>query len=385
MWGNYGESTAPGIFCTFGHKTSSNSLPCSKKLICDMCHQQLTPICGECEKQFGTRIQEHGIGHGKMQETCPAFTGTELSKLIPERAESKFMDRKRIAINDGWKTYCLWTQFSNDEFDTAVHIMDNNPSLGIYHAQQAVEKQFKGIFAYCATFDDQPFNPRSYSHIIFTRYVYNTDLAPLFDSSQPYRAALKKITLGIDDTRTKDTIVQYIDQHPQMISEAVGIDINEYFEESELPHTTEEYYEYIRNQIRPSNNKPNFNYTMNDVMSYAYTTRFLYIDNERDFARQWHMSCLKLMEESVNGSWIWRYLALYLHEDARFPSQFTPNYFQNVDAVKRWISDAGYMTYQLQDTAYTHFASHICQNGDYGIRNLGKLRVPVDRSTDNFY
>jgi len=157
---------------------------------------------------------------------------------------------------------------------------------------------------------------------------------------------------------------------------AYGIDIDEASAPLEMENLTlERHYEYLRGSLSPMSYRPGeLRCPTREYVSVAQWGRLDYRGGAERFALQWDVDATKILNEFASGAWKWRYYALCVHEDARYPSGFDPVYRQNADIVKKWVFEAGYMTAHLQNQVRAYYAIHTYTEGDHLSRRMGTVR-----------
>ncbi len=275
-------------------------------------------------------------------------------------------------LHHAWGWHCVWEQYSNYDIEQAARIVDKSPAIAMYHAQQAMEKEIKAIMVYYAAFDDS-FNPKDYRHDIFTNKL-GRQFNRLLNRDE-HRNELKNITLGICVNPAKSAVLEYIKETPSLIANGIGMDV--WTELANIHETLdpERYYEYICKQLRPLQFQPSeILGPMRNYRSAISWSEVEFKDNIEDLLSTWEIRKVKTMYDFLDDVWTWRYYALYVHEDARYPSEFTPTYYQKKDMVKKWIFEAGFMISKLQQRIRYYYSQDTYRDGDHGRRNMGYIR-----------
>ena len=274
-------------------------------------------------------------------------------------------------LHHAWDQYCLWEEYSNYEIEQAARIVDKNPAMAMYHAQQAMEKQIKAAMVYYAAFDDS-FDPKDHRHDIFANRL-GKEFNRLLNRDD-CRNELKNITLGICVKPAKSAVLRYIEETPSLIAYGVGIDLGTELTNIHETLDPKRYYEYICEQLCPLQFQPSeILGPMRNYRSQTSWSEVEFKDNIEDLASAWEIRKVKTMYDFLDDMWTWRYYALYVHEDARYPSEFMPTYHQKKDMVKRWIFEAGFMISELQQRIRYYYSQDTYRDGDYGRRNMGYI------------
>lgn len=272
-------------------------------------------------------------------------------------------------INSAWKGYLEWERSSNIDMDLSIGMAEDELGRAMHHAQQATEKQIKALLLYCAAFDDG-FSPRELHHDIFVGRL-DREFRGLLNK---HRTELKELTMGVKNDRSKSKILGYMGDTPSLV--AHGIDIDEGSAPMQMENfTLEGHYKYLQASLAPMQYQPHeLRCPTRECVSTAQYDRLDYSGGTERLARQWDIDTTKILNEFMSGAWKWRYYALYVHEDARYPSEFDPVYRKNEDIVKKWVFEAGFMTAHLQNQVRAYYAIHTYREGDYLNRRMGTVR-----------
>jgi len=285
--------------------------------------------------------------------------------LDPARFEEAALAR----INSAWEAYLEWERFANRDMELSVGMAEDDPGRAMHHAQQAMEKQIKALMVYCAAFDGK-FSTRKLRHDIFMD-EHDKDFKTLLNN---FGLELKELTMGIRNERSKSRIMGYIGTTPSLV--AYGIDIDEESAPLEMEKLTlERHYRYLQASLSPPRHRPHeLECPTREYVSCSEQARLDYGRGVETVARQWDIDSVKIMNEFASGAWKWRHYALYVHEDARYPSEFDPAYSQNADIVRGWVFEAGRMTAHLQSQARWYYATHTHKGGNRLRRHMGTVR-----------
>lgn len=282
---------------------------------------------------------------------------------------AKFEDAALARIKSAWEGYLEWERFSNRDMDLSVGMTEADPGRAMHHAQQAVEKQIKALRLYGAAFNDK-FSPRRLQHDIFVGKGDGEFRALL----NKFGHELKELTMGIRDKSSRSRLMAYMGDSPSLV--AYGVDIDEASAPMQMENLTlERHYAYLQASLAPRQYQPReLGCPTREYVSTVHQDRLDYRGGAERLAAQWDVDTTNMLGEFMSGAWKWRYYALYVHEGARYPSEFDPTYAQNADTVKKWVFEAGYMTCCLQDEARAYYAAHTYEEGDYLSRRMGTVR-----------
>jgi len=306
-------------------------------------------------------------GHVEKKTATAAAVERAVGGAISDPA--RFEEAARARIDSAWAQCLEWERSSNMDIRLAADMAEGDPGQAMYHAQQAMEKQIKALRLYCAAFDDG-FSLRKLGHKIFV-LEHDREFAGLLDR---HRLELKEMTMGVHHARSKSKLLGYMGDTPSLV--AYGIDIDEASAPLEMENLTlERHYEYLRGSLSPMSYRPGeLRCPTREYVSVAQWGRLDYRGGAERFALQWDVDATKILNEFASGAWKWRYYALCVHEDARYPSGFDPVYRQNADIVKKWVFEAGYMTAHLQNQVRAYYAIHTYTEGDHLSRRMGTVR-----------
>lgn len=287
----------------------------------------------------------------------------------PERFEEEAL----VRIGSAWRRCLEWESSSNRDIELSAGMADADPEFAMYLAQQAVEKQIKSMEVYFAAFDDA-FSPKSLRHDIFAD-GFGKDFLELLDE---HCLEIQKMTMGIMTDPSKSGVIRHMGKTPSLLANGPDIDDNSALSGPPEKLTLEWCYKYIQRRLRPLQYQPReLRCPRRECVSDAPWGRFDYGRGVDAFSSQWSTDAGKYMDDFILGSWRWRYYALYVHKEARYPSEFSPVYRQNACIAKRWIFEAGFMTSSLQDAMRKCYAIHTYEEGDRFSRRLEPVR---DRS-----
>lgn len=286
---------------------------------------------------------------------------------------ARFEEEALARIASAWERCLEWESSSNRDMGLSADMADTDPELAMYFAQQAAEKQIKAVEVYFAAFDDR-FSPKYLRHDIFADQR-GKDFLGLLDG---HRLELQKMTMGILTDPSKSGVIRYMGKSPSLVAYGPDLDDNSALTGPPEKLTLDWCYKYLQRSLRPLPYQPReLRCPMRECVSCEPWGRLDYGRGAETFSSQWSIDAGKIMDGFILGSWRWRYYALYIHRDARYPSEFSLAYRKSADIVKRWIFEAGLITCDLQNTMRMCHARHTYKEGDYRSRRMEPVR---DRS-----
>jgi len=303
-------------------------------------------------------------------EKTEAAAAIERSMKKASRSPETFEREALARIGSAWRRYLEWEYRSNQNMELSAEATEKDPELAMYHAQQAMETQIKAMWVYCSAFDDG-FRPRDLNHDIFA-WQLGEQFTKLLRSHQN---ELKEMTMGISASPTRSGIVKYLGNSPPLVAYGTDLDDDTALSNSPEKFTLEWYHSYLQRRLRPLWYRPSeLKCPTHVYVSHEEYGRLSYDSGLETFTTQWTVDAGKLLADFLSGGWTWRYYALYVHETARYPSEFSNVYRQNVDAVRKWVFEAGFMTSSMQNDARMFYARHTHREGDARNRCVGVVR-----------
>ena len=290
---------------------------------------------------------ERSIGKGAREtghrKDTARMSGAAKPAIDLVGSGEKFGRQATIKLGIMWGRYCLWERFACIDLDLANKAMNRHPFLGMYHAQQAVEKQIKAIKVYCSTFSDN-YVPKKSGHDIF---VQRTDksLHELLSNANT-RDELRKMTLGIVTQPSKSKVLEYVHKNPALLDRGLYVGNGRTDKGAVGTYDPRGYYEHLLRAIGPRKDRD-----VTPMLKTGSRANSIVgnVKDADDLRRIWAGEVTRIESCFGENSWRWRYIALFLHEEARYPADYTPIYLKKRDSVKMWIDEAGCMTRDLHD------------------------------------
>jgi len=316
-------------------------------------------------RRLGLPGEIRGPGRKKTETAAAVELAVGGAASDPARLEEAALAR----ISSAWKGYLEWERFSNRDMELSIGLAGEDPGRAMHHAQQAMEKQIKALRLYCAAFDDN-FSVRELKHDLFVKKS-DRKFKMLLNK---FGTELKELTMGISKEQSKHRVVGYMGSMPSLV--AYGIDIDEASAPLEFENLTlEGHYRYLQKSLSPMLYRPlELRCPTREYVSVAQWGSLDYRGGAEGLAAQWDVGTAKILNEFLSGAWKWRYYALYVHRDARYPSEFDPVYARHADTVKKWVFEAGLMTAHMQNQVRSYYTIHTYREGDYLNRRIGPVR-----------